>query len=109
MSHARHSDKRDRNEAAIVARYRALGCRVVPQGRGAGFDLLVLWPGGFMQLVEVKNPDTRWQYTESETDLLVWCAENGGHYVTVCYPFDVVAPGEVSEAERVAIVEGVAG
>ena len=84
MGKSNWSDKRDANEKEIIDWLREQGCRVIQMPRGAGYDLQVFAPGGYVfPPIEVKNPRYRWEYEPAEMALLVWCHDNNLDYLTV--------------------------
>lgn len=58
-------NKRDANEREIIAVAKHAGAHVIQMDKNAGFDLLVVHPKGVF-IVEVKNPDLKWKFTQAE-------------------------------------------
>ena len=88
MTHQRHDDRRDENEAAIVHALEERGDFVVRLGRGAGADLLIMNKTG-LHIAEVKNPKKEWKYTESELERREVCAILGIEYHLLFRPSDI--------------------
>ena len=84
----KHVGNRDRNEPEIVAEFERLGFYVIRQPRDAGFDLHCIGEGRSI-IVEVKNPETSWSYTDSELKLMEICREMDVPYYTILYAREV--------------------
>lgn len=75
-------NKRDENEAEIVAFWRSRDCIWIPMDRNAGFDGVLVDP--ILQkvhIVEIKNWKLKWHLTEAEKKLR---SEIGNLYHIVC-------------------------
>ena len=59
------NNKRDANEREIITVAKHAGAHVIQMDKNAGFDLLVVHPKGVF-IVEVKNPDLKWKFTQAE-------------------------------------------
>jgi uncharacterized protein with PhoU and TrkA domain len=71
-------DRRDTNQAEIVAAAEKIGAACVQQSRTAGFDILVLYRGK-LHVVEIKN-GKRWALTPNESKMLDECIRQGVEY-----------------------------
>lgn len=72
-------NNRDANERAIIELLRGIGCVVWQMDRKDGFDLLVI-SAGDVEIVEIKNPDTKWKLTEAEEKRKAEVESVGGVY-----------------------------
>jgi hypothetical protein len=73
------TNKRDANEAEIVAFWRQVGCIWIPMKPGQGFDGLLIDRSG-MYIVEIKNPEVSWHLTDDESCLSRAVEELWGEY-----------------------------
>ena len=85
MSKSNWSDKRDANEAEIIAEFRKHGALVIQMPRSAGYDLQVHFGGFSLPPIEVKNPKSKWKLTESEAALIAECDRRGIEYTIIQY------------------------
>ena len=76
------ADRRDANEALIVAYWRQAGCIWIPMHPGQGFDGLLIDFSG-LYIVEIKNPKTASHLTKCERALQDAIQEIGGAYNVV--------------------------
>ena len=77
-------DRRDANEAEIIAELERQGWDVTRQDRWAGFDLLAV-RGSRSRIIEVKNPRTRWKLTAREVAKQAAVESAGAEYEIVLY------------------------
>lgn len=84
------SDKRDKNEAEIIEKFREYHALVIQMPRSAGYDLQVHFGGFSLPPVEVKNPETYWKLTDAEMQLQEECAKRGIEYIIILHPAEVV-------------------
>ena len=78
-------NRRDSNEAELVAFWRAAGCLWIPMNRLAGFDGLLVVPtkiGSGLFIVEVKRPGHA-NLTQAERELRDKVEDMGGCYNVV--------------------------
>jgi hypothetical protein len=73
------ANRRDNNEALIIAFWRRVGCIWIPMVPGQGFDGLLIARSG-TYLVEIKNPETSWSLTPAELELSRRVESIGGEY-----------------------------
>ena len=73
------ANRRDKNEAEIVAFWRQMGCIWIPMVPGQGFDGLLIDRSG-MYLVEIKNPEASWSLTPAELELSRRVEDISGEY-----------------------------
>ena len=90
MTKSNWSDKRDKNEAEIVAKFREFHALVIQMPRSAGYDLQIHFGGFSLPPVEVKNPATYWKLTEAEKKLKAECEKRGIRYIVITHPDEVV-------------------
>jgi hypothetical protein len=60
------ADKRDANEKALVELWRGMHCMWIQMDRRAGFDGLLISPWTGVHIVEIKNPNVRYELTPNE-------------------------------------------
>jgi hypothetical protein len=77
--HARIAAKRDGNEATLVEYWRVNGYTWIPAALDAGFDGLLIGRGNVF-IVEIKNPEYKWKFTQSEINMIARCADAGVPY-----------------------------
>ena len=90
MTKSNWSDKRDANEAEIIAKFREYHALVIQMPRSAGYDLQVHFGGFSLPPIEVKNPNSRWKFTEGEAVLKAECEKRGIEYIVIMHPAEVV-------------------
>lgn len=83
------AQRRDNNEAEIIAHAKRLGCAVISMDKSAGFDLLVIGPDGRPHIVEVKNPAAKWKIEPAEQKRREQVEAVGGKYHIVFTPDDL--------------------
>lgn len=76
------ADRRDANEAELVAFWRQMGCVWIPMHPGQGFDGLLVDRSG-LYIVEIKNPKTGVHLTKCERDLRDAVENIGGTYYVI--------------------------
>lgn len=84
------SDKRDANEAEIIEKLREYHALVIQMPRSAGYDLQVHFGGFSLPPIEVKNPNTKWKFTENEAALMAECKRRGIEFIVIQHPAEVV-------------------
>ena len=71
MSNKRHASRlknnRDKNEKALVELWAASGCVWIQQMAGQGCDGILIAPNG-VHIVEIKNPEYKWDLTDTEKE-----------------------------------------
>jgi hypothetical protein len=83
------NQRRDANEALIVAAMKKCGAYVGKMDKNAGFDLLVSSPRG-VHIVEVKDPKQGWALTKNEAAVKREIELAGGAYYIVETPEEAV-------------------
>ena len=72
------AQKRDVNEAELIALWRGVGCVVIPMDKNAGFDLLVIHRGE-VYIVEIKQ-EGKYHLTEAEKSRCIQVELSGVPY-----------------------------
>lgn len=85
MSKSNWYDKRDKNEAEMIAKFREYHALVIQMPRSAGYDLQVHFGGFSLPPIEVKNPETYWKFTEAEESMRAECEKCGIEYIVLTY------------------------
>ncbi len=85
------ADKRDANEKELVSVWRQMHCHWIPMDRNAGFDGVLITPGGGIHIVEVKNPARKWSLTDAEKQTKAEVEARGGSYHVIESVDDAVA------------------
>jgi hypothetical protein len=79
MTRPSRANRRDKNEPPIVEYLQRAGCEVIQMQPGQGCDLIVIAQNG-VHVVEVKNPDYKWELTAAESMMKLRIEQNGQRY-----------------------------
>ena len=90
MPKSRWDDKRDGNEAEIIAKFREYHALVIQMPRSAGYDLQVHFGGFSLPPIEVKNPEYKWTLTADEEKFKAECDKRGIEYIVILHPAEVI-------------------
>lgn len=90
MSKSSWSDKRDKNEAEIIEKFREYHALVIQMPRSAGYDLQTHFGGFSLPPIEVKNPEYKWTLTLDEEKFKAECDKRGIEFIIIQHPAEVI-------------------